>query len=96
VFAEPSTLSNGDISLAESDLIVFTPAGTKLLNVKKAIDISIASITISNMLGQQVSRFNTAGQDGIVSVSTEGITNGNYTMTMQTNLGSVARKVIIQ
>jgi hypothetical protein len=61
VFAKPSTSRNGDMSLAYSYLKGFTQAGIKLLNVKKAIDISIASITISNMLGQQLLRFETAG-----------------------------------
>jgi hypothetical protein len=96
VFAEPSTLSNGDVLLGENDLILYTPEGANTLNVKKGIDLIIETLAITNMLGQQVKQFKTDDQYGIVEVPTAGIASGSYIVTMQTSLGVVTRKVILQ
>jgi hypothetical protein len=96
VFNNPTTLSNGDVALAESNLVVYTPNGMDTLNIKKGQEITIESIALTNMLGQQVQNWNVRDQDGIITVSTQNIARGNYIVVMDTNYGTQSRKVIIQ
>ena len=96
VFTDPTTLSNEQVELLESDLVVYTPNNTETLNVKKGTDINIDTITITNMLGQQVQSWDVSDQDGILSVSTVNIAKGNYIVQLFTNYGLQTRKVIIQ
>ncbi|MFT4838319.1 MAG: hypothetical protein ACI9V9_000225 [Oleispira sp.] len=96
VFNNPTTLSNGDVALAESNLVVYTPNGMDTLNIKKGQEITIESIALTNMLGQQIQNWNVRDQDGIITVSTQNIARGNYIVVMDTNYGTQSRKVIIQ
>jgi hypothetical protein len=96
VFNNPTTLGNEDVALAESNLVVYTPNGMDTLNIKKGQEITIESITLSNMLGQQVQTWDVRDQDGIISVSTQNIASGNYIVVMATNYGMQSRKVIIK
>lgn len=96
VFANPNVLSNEDIVINESDLIIYTPNDRNTLNVKKGTDIEIDSITMVNMLGQQVQNWDVSQQDGIITVNTENIAQGNYVVILDTNYGKQTRKVIIQ
>ncbi len=96
VFTDPTTLSNEEVNISVNDLVVYTPNNTDTLNVKKGTDIAIDTITITNMLGQQVQTWDVSNQDGIISVSTVNIAKGNYIVQMFTNYGLQTRKVIIQ
>jgi hypothetical protein len=96
VFNNPTTLSNEDVALAESNLVVYTPNGMDTLNIKKGQEITIESIALTNMLGQQVQTWDVRDQDGILTVSTQNIARGNYIVVMETNYGMQSRKVIIQ
>ncbi|WP_124981366.1 LamG-like jellyroll fold domain-containing protein [Nonlabens xiamenensis] len=96
VFETPSTLSNSDVVLAEGDLVVFTPSGENSLNVRRAQDLVIETMSLTNMLGQQVITWDVSDQQGVIAVSTEGIASGSYIVTMDTNFGPQSRKVIIQ
>ncbi|MFT7119534.1 MAG: hypothetical protein ACI9LF_001924, partial [Flavobacteriales bacterium] len=85
-----------DVALAESNLVVYTPNGMDTLNIKKGQEITIESIALTNMLGQQIQNWNVRDQDGIITVSTQNIARGNYIVVMDTNYGTQSRKVIIQ
>lgn len=96
VFALPSTLSNNDVLIQESDLIIFTPTNQQTLHVKKGVDVQIEQLTITNMLGQQVATWDVSGQTGTISVPVDGIATGTYIVSMHTNYGVQTRKVILE
>ncbi|GAL77018.1 hypothetical protein JCM19275_43 [Nonlabens ulvanivorans] len=66
------------------------------LNIKKGVEMTIDSITLTNMLGQQVKTWTVSDQNGIITVPTDQIASGNYIVSMVTNYGAQSRKVIIQ
>lgn len=96
VFEDPTTLSNDNVPLDENDLIIYTPTGQQTLNIKKGVEIDIETLTITNMLGQQVKTWDVSEQEGIISVSTDQIAGGNYIVSMETSYGLQTRKVILE
>lgn len=96
VFNDPTTLSNSSAQLTENDIIVFTPSGQDALHIKKGVQIDIDTVTLTNMLGQQIKSWNVSDQQGIIKVPVDQIATGNYIVTMQTSYGIQTRKVIIK
>jgi hypothetical protein len=96
VFVDPTTLSNEEVTLLESDLLIYTPFGMDTLNIKKGQEISVEKISLTNMLGQQVQTWNVTDQNETISLSTAHIASGNYIVMLTTNYGIQTRKVIIK
>ncbi|GAK94209.1 hypothetical protein JCM19298_684 [Nonlabens ulvanivorans] len=96
VFNDPTTLSNDSNQLSENDIILFTPSGQDVLHIKKGIQMDIDTVTLTNMLGQQIKTWNVEEQQGIIKIPVEQIATGNYIVTMQTSYGTQTRKVIIK
>ncbi|MBF4982820.1 T9SS type A sorting domain-containing protein, partial [Nonlabens mediterrranea] len=96
VFNDPTTLSNSSAQLTENDIIVFTPSGKDALHIKKGVQIDIDTVTLTNMLGQQIKSWNVSDQQGIIELPVDQIATGNYIVTMQTSYGIQTRKVIIK
>ncbi|MEP3968837.1 MAG: LamG-like jellyroll fold domain-containing protein [Nonlabens sp.] len=96
VFNDPVTLGSEDVVLQENDLIVYTPVDAETLNVKKGQEILINTLTLTNMLGQQIKTWDVNDQDGIISVNIANIASGNYIVVLDTNFGLQSRKVIIK
>ncbi|MGJ8684352.1 MAG: LamG-like jellyroll fold domain-containing protein [Nonlabens sp.] len=96
VFDDPTTLSNDSVSLNEDDLIVYTPQGMNTLNIKKGVELDIETVSLTNMLGQEIKTWDVTEQTGIISVPVEQVASGNYIVTIATSYGIQTRKVIIE
>ena len=97
---EPSRFVNELVDIGADILTVHFESAKHIhrtiLDIKKGQEITIESIALTNMLGQQVQNWNVRDQDGIITVSTQNIARGNYIVVMDTNYGTQSRKVIIQ
>jgi hypothetical protein len=96
VFEDPTALSNENGGYLVSDLLIYSPPGMNILNVKKGHNVSVEKITLNNMLGQQIQTWNVGSQIGDISLRTTNIASGTYVMILTTNYGIQSRKVIIK
>lgn len=95
-FSQQGTLSTETTQVSDSDLIIYTPRGLKELHVKTSNTILLEDLTLINMLGQQVKTYDVANHDTIINVDISQIASGNYIVKMNSNLGVITRKVIIE
>ncbi|WP_298953164.1 LamG-like jellyroll fold domain-containing protein [uncultured Nonlabens sp.] len=96
VFSDPVTLGSEDAILQENDLIVYTPNDAETLHVKKGQEILVETLTLTNMLGQQVKTWDVTNQESVITVNIGDLASGNYIIVLDTNYGLQSRKVIIK
>jgi hypothetical protein len=94
-FDKASTLSNGDVAENTSGLQVFKPVSQDLIKVINTTEANIENVVLTNMLGQQVMLWNTQNESSTMELSYSGLATGAYIVTVQTDNGNSAYKVII-
>lgn len=94
VFNKNTTLSTDDF-INDNDLIVYTPSDENSLNIKKTVAIDVEKVTMYNLLGQEIRKWQVNEQFEIIKLPLPSLAAGNYIVKIQTNIGELNKKIVL-
>ncbi|BAO56415.1 hypothetical protein NMS_2406 [Nonlabens marinus S1-08] len=94
-FEKSATLGADDVAQTNDGLQVFKPVSQDYIQVLNTTNSAIDQVYLTNMLGQQVMKWEAMGDSSDMKLQYSGMATGAYIVTVQSDQGNTAHKVII-
>lgn len=92
-----AALGTGNFDPKNSLNIIFTNDNNTVSITNKAMDISVNSITVFNMLGQDLQTTEVSDQNQqLIQIPVRNLSAGTYIVKLQTTAGAISKKIIIR
>jgi hypothetical protein len=95
-FEKAATLSNDDVTDNDDRLIVYKPTSQNILKLENIGGASIQKVTLTNLLGQQVVTWPVESGSNEASLILPSVATGAYIVTVVTDQGKSAHKILIE
>lgn len=92
-----STLSTGNFNLDNEIAVAFTNAQNLLTIKNNLTDVTVETVSIFTILGQTLATWNVENQTQTnISLPVSNVSTGTYIVRVQTNAGTISKKIIIK
>ena len=92
-----STLSTGDFNLDNEIAVAFTNAQNLLTIKNNLTDVTVETVSIFTILGQTLATWNVENETQTnISLPVSNVSTGTYIVRVQTNAGTISKKIIIK
>lgn len=95
VFQAEDTLGIDDANVDDANVFVFYDSKSKNIMIKNSKSIAIESVNVYSMLGQSMYVMNEMTTSNILQIATKGYSTGTYIVKMETETGSISKKILV-
>lgn len=96
-FRSQDALNTTDVNMHDGIVVTFTNQN-QILNIQNNLtDTTVENVSLYNLLGQLITRWNVADENQLqIQLPVIGVSTGPYIVQVQTNTGTISKKIIIK
>lgn len=94
---KPNALGTGEIGLQDGIKVLFTSQNQTLNIHNNLTDTTVENVSLYNLLGQLITRWTVSDENQQqIQLPVTGVATGSYIVQIQTNTGTISKKIIIK